>query len=230
MGREKVSRFAGVAGGSASLPQGKCLTLSLSRRHIQLMEDKVMFEDDPIGLPQRGWFSQMKVGLEEVAFLGLVVLSIIGEFVASYSPIISFWYWLSMMPVFAAAAIVTEWSRASAAGQSAMKMIWIQVVHWGGAVIALFATYSLWHVGRLGNEHTGLIILLLLALTTFLDGYHVGWRFYLAGVLLFIYTIVAALLKAVIWIALLIAIPVVVFGLYWDKNHPLPTRERTTRS
>jgi hypothetical protein len=51
-----------------------------------------MFEDDPIGLPRRGWFSQVKVGLEEVAFLGLVVLSVIGEFVGNYSPIISFWY------------------------------------------------------------------------------------------------------------------------------------------
>ena len=187
-----------------------------------------MFEDDPIGLPRRGWFSQMKVGLEEVAFLGLVVLSVIGESVSNYSPIISFWYWLSMIPVFAATAIVTEWSRARAAGQSAMEVIGIQVVHWGGTVIGLFATYTLWHVGRLGNEHTGLIVLLLLALTTFLDGYHVGWRFYLTGVLLFIYTIVAALLKAVIWVALLIAIPVVVFGLYWDKHHPLPTRAGTT--
>ena len=100
----------------------------------------------------------------------------------------------------------------------------------GGTVIALFATYSLWHVGRLGNEHTGLIVLLLLALTTFLDGYHVGWRFYLTGLLLFAYTIVAALLKAVIWIVLLIAIPVVVFGLYWEKRHPLPTRAGTTDS
>ncbi len=189
-----------------------------------------MFEDDTIRLPRRRWFSQMKVGLEEVAFLGLVVLSVIGESVSNYSPIISFWYWLSMIPVFAATAIATEWSRARAAGQSAMRLIGIQVTHWGGAVIALFATYTLWHVGRLGNEHTGLIVLLLLALTTFLDGYHVGWRFYLTGVLLFIYTIVAALLKAVIWIALLIAIPVVIFGLYWDKHHPLPTRAGTTGS
>ena len=140
-----------------------------------------MFEGDPIGLPRRGLFSQIKVGFEEVSFLGIVALSVIGEVVGNYSPIISFWYWLTMMPVFAATAIITEWSRARAAGQSAMKVIWIQVAHWGGTVIALFATYSLWHVGRLGNEHTGLIVLLLLALTTFLDGYHVGWRFYLAG-------------------------------------------------
>jgi len=111
-----------------------------------------MFEDDPIGLPRRGWFYQIKMGLEELAFLGLVVLSVIGESVSNYSPIISFWYWLSMIPVFAATAIVTEWSRARAAGQSAMTVIRIQVAHWGGTVIGLFATYTLWHVGRLGNE------------------------------------------------------------------------------
>ena len=114
-----------------------------------------------------------------------------------------------------------------------MTVIRIQVAHWGGTVIALLATYSLWQVGPHGNEQTGLIVVLLLALTTlttFLDGYHVGWRFYLAGVLLFIYAIVAALLKAVIWIALLVPIPVVIFGLYWDKHHPLPTRAGTTGS
>lgn len=189
-----------------------------------------MFEDEPIGLPQRGLFVRLKVGFEEIAFLGLVVLSIIGEFVGNYSPIISFWYWLSMIPVFAATAILTEWSRARAAGASAVSVILIQIAHWSGTLIALFATYSLWHVGRLGNEHTGLVVLLLLALTTFLDGYHVGWRFYLAGLLLFAYTIIAALLKAVIWVALLIAVPILIFGLYWDKHHPLPTRARPTTS
>ena len=49
-----------------------------------------MFEDDPIGLPRRGFFSKVKVGFEEFAFLGLVALSVIGEFVGNYSPIISF--------------------------------------------------------------------------------------------------------------------------------------------
>ncbi len=173
-------------------------------------------------LTKRGRFR-----LEEVAFLALVGLSIIGESVTNYSPIISFWYWLTMIPVFAMTAIITEWSQARARGISATNVILIQIVHWGGTCIALFATYSLWHVGRLGNEHTGIVILLLLALTTFLDGYHVGWRFYLAGLLLFAYTIIAALLKAVIWVALLIAVPVVILGLYWDKYHPLPTAAKS---
>lgn len=187
-----------------------------------------MFEREPIEAKKPGTLSRVTFGLEEFSFVGLIVLSVVGEFVGSYSAIIGFWYWLTMIPVFAATAIITEWSRAQAAGMSAMTVIGIQVVHWGGTVIALFATYSLWHVGRLGNEHTGYLVLLLLALTTFLDGYHVGWRFYVAGTMLFIYTIIAALLKAMIWIALLIAIPVVVFGLYWDKYHPLlPTRAKT---
>lgn len=190
-----------------------------------------MFEDDPVGVKKPDILSRVTFGLEEFAFVGLIVLSVVGEFVGSYSAIIGFWYWLTMIPVFAAIAIITEWSRARAAGISAMTVIVIQIVHWGATVIALLATYSLWHVGRLGNEHTGYLVLLLLALTTFLDGYHVGWRFYVAGTMLFVYTIIAALLKAVMWIALLIAIPVVVFGLYWDKHHPLlPTRAKMAKT
>jgi ABC-type uncharacterized transport system permease subunit len=71
------------------------------------------------------------------------------------------------------------------------------------------------------------VTLLVLALTTFLDGYHVGWRFYLAGLLLFLYTFIAAYLKAVIWIGILLAVPVIIVGLYWGKHSPLPTRPRT---
>ena len=41
-----------------------------------------MFEDDPIELRRRG--SQIRMGLEELGFLGLVVLSVIGEFVGNY--------------------------------------------------------------------------------------------------------------------------------------------------
>ena len=94
-------------------------------------------------LTKRGRFR-----LEEVAFLALIGLSIIGESVTNYSPIISFWYWLMMIPVFAMTAIITEWSQARARGILARNVILIQIVHWGGTCIALFATYSLWHVGR----------------------------------------------------------------------------------
>jgi hypothetical protein len=182
-------------------------------------------EPNAAGQPERT--KRERLRLEEFAFPALVALSIIGESITNYSPIISFWYWLTMIPVFAMIAIITEWSQARARSISATNVIVIQLVHWGGTCIGLFATYSLWHVGRLANEHTGLVILLLLALTTFLDGYHVGWRFYLAGLLLFAYAIIAALLKVVIWVALLIAVPVVIFGLYWNKRHPLPTAAKS---
>lgn len=68
-----------------------------------------------------------RLRLEEVAFLALVGLSIIGESVTNYSPIISFWYWLTMIPVFAMTAIITEWSQARARGISATNVILIQI-------------------------------------------------------------------------------------------------------
>ncbi len=50
------------------------------------------------------------------------------------------------------------------------------MLHWIGLVVAVQLVYLLLHIGRLDNENTGLIILLLLALTTFLAGIHLGWR------------------------------------------------------
>ena len=185
-----------------------------------------MSQGDPNVLSEYKLVKIRKLRLEEFAFVGLIGFSIIGEYVSNVSPTISFWYWVVMIPTFAVVAIITEWSQARADGIPPQNVIFIQVVHWGGACVALLATYSLWKVGRLGNEPAGLVTLLLLALTTFLDGYHVGWRFYLAGLLLFVYTFIAAYLKAVIWILILLAVPVIIFGLYWDKHSPLPTRPK----
>jgi hypothetical protein len=185
-----------------------------------------MSQGDPNVLSEHKLAKKRTWRLEEFAFVGLIGFSIIGEYVGNVSPTISFWYWVVMIPAFAIVAIITEWSQARADGIPPQNVIFIQIVHWGGACIALLATYSLWNVGRLGNEPAGLVTLLILALTTFLDGYHVGWRFYLAGLLLFLYTFIAAYLKAVIWIGILLAVPVIIVGLYWGKHSPLPTRPR----
>jgi len=126
-----------------------------------------MSQGDPNVLRENKLVKRRKLRLEEFAFVGLIGFSIIGEYVSNVSPMISFWYWVVMIPIFAIVAIITEWSQARADGIPPQNMIFIQIVHWGGTCIALLATYSLWNAGRLGNEPAGLVTLLLLALTTF---------------------------------------------------------------
>ena len=75
-----------------------------------------MSQDDPDVLSDNNLLKRRKLRLEEFAFLGLIGFSIIGEYVGNVSPMISFWYWVVMIPTFAIAAIVTEWSQARADG------------------------------------------------------------------------------------------------------------------
>ncbi len=63
----------------------------------------------------------------------------------------------------------------------------------------------------------GLVILLILSLATFLDGIHVGWRFYLVGLLLGLTTIFAAYFEEFMWMILAIAIICIVFAMYLEK-------------
>lgn len=165
--------------------------------------------------------------LEHYLFIVLLILAFIGDSITTISPIITFWYWLFMVPIFAATAIITEWDKARREGYSPRHPILLQLAHWGGVVLSLFAVYTLWNVGRLENEDTGIVIMLILAYATFSDGIHCGWRFYLMGIFLFLTTIIGFYLKNLFWIASILGIPVIIFGLYYDKyHHILPTTKR----
>ena len=67
--------------------------------------------------------------------------------------------------------------------------------------------------GRLDNENTGLIILLLLALTTFFAGIHLGWRLFIVGIFLGLALIGATYLEEFVWMFLIIALVVVAIFL-----------------
>jgi hypothetical protein len=165
---------------------------------------------------------------EHYAFIALLLLAFVGETITTISPIVTFWYWLFMVPIFAATAIMTEWDKARREGYVPTHLILLQLAHWGGVVLALFAIYTLWKVGRLENENTGIVIMLILSYATFSDGVHCGWRFYLMGIFLFLTTIIGFYLKNLFWIAAILCIPIILFGLYWEKYHDLlPTTKRT---
>jgi hypothetical protein len=51
-------------------------------------------------------------GLYEIIFIVLILLSMIGIGITDFSPADSRLYWLAMVPVFAGACLILEWSRA----------------------------------------------------------------------------------------------------------------------
>jgi hypothetical protein len=152
-------------------------------------------------------------GLYEIIPIMLILLSIIGIGITDYSPANSRRYWLAMVPVFAGACLILEWSRARGRGQKWTTIVRTQLLLWFGLLLAVFLVYFLLHTGRLDNENTGLIILLLLALTTFFAGIHLGWRLFIVGIFLGLALIGAAYLEEFVWMFLIIALVVVAIFL-----------------
>jgi len=152
-------------------------------------------------------------GLYEIILIVLILLSMIGIGITDFSPADSRLYWLAMVPVFAGACLILEWSRARGRGQKWTTIVRTQLLLWFGLLLAVFLVYFLLHAGRLDNENTGLIILLLLALTTFFAGIHLGWRLFIVGIFLGLALIGAAYLEEFVWMFLIIALVVVAIFL-----------------
>ncbi|MGA8280285.1 MAG: hypothetical protein WBV91_11825 [Desulfobacterales bacterium] len=74
--------------------------------------------------------------------------------------------------------------------------------------------YLLLHTGWLDNENTGLIILLLLGLTTFFAGVTLDWRLMIVVIFLSVFLIGAAYIETFFWVFLLVAIAVVATFLF----------------
>ena len=154
-------------------------------------------------------------GIYEIILVVLILLSIIGIGITDFSPADSHRYWFAMVPVFAGACLILEWSRARGKGLKWTTIVRTQLLLWLGLLLAVRLAYLLLHTGRLDNENIGLIILLLLALTTFFAGIHLGWRLFIVGIFLGIALIGAAYLEEFVWIFLIIAIVVVAIFLLW---------------
>jgi hypothetical protein len=152
-------------------------------------------------------------GTVEIILIVLILLSIIGIGIVDYFPEYSRHYWFAMVLVFAGACFMLEWSRARGKGQKWIAIVKTQLLLWAGLLLAVQIVFALQRTRGLNNENTGLIILLLLALTTFFAGVNLGWRLLIVGILLGLALIGAVYLEQFVWIFLIVAIVVVAIFL-----------------
>lgn len=161
--------------------------------------------------------------VEAIALTAALFLSILGVGITDYSPLHSYRYWGVMTLVLASSGIAIGWSRAHRLGLPVVKTLATQLVHWLATGVAVGGILLLLKAGRLNYESTGLVLLIVLGLATFLDGYRIDWRFSLVGVLIFMSGIVAAYVEEYLWVLLIIATGTTVAVLLWDR------RERSRR-
>ncbi|MGA9538396.1 MAG: hypothetical protein WBR24_21040 [Desulfobacterales bacterium] len=154
------------------------------------------------------------LGPDGIIMILLVLLAIVGIGITDFSPQLSHWYWLAMVAITGIACIVMEWSSARKKGLSATTIVKKEVFIWLGVLVAVNLVYFLFHSGRLDSENTGLVILLILALATFLAGLRLDWRLCLLGGLLGGALILAAYLEEFLWIVLMVVLAAAA-GIYF---------------
>ncbi|WP_432744758.1 hypothetical protein ABXJ76_05135 [Methylobacter sp. G7] len=128
-------------------------------------------------------------------FAGLMFLSVLGVSIADAFEGLSQWYWVAMVPVFFGACLYLEWQSSLDSGVSAKTIFLKQFQHWLGLLVTFYLTFFLRKIGSLDNQTTGLILLLLLAHSTFLAGITMGWLFRLLGIFLAICLVLVAYME-----------------------------------
>ncbi|GMT41135.1 MAG: hypothetical protein IEMM0001_1870 [bacterium] len=155
--------------------------------------------------------------VEGIVLIGTFILSILSISITDFSPLQSHRYWGVLTLVLAAAGIILGWSRAKRLGLPVRVTLFTQLVHWCATGVAVAGVFMLLNAGRLNDENTGLVLLLMLGLAAFLDGYRVSWYFSLIGLLMFAIAIVSAYIEEYLWVLLIIATGIVVVIIFWEK-------------
>lgn len=168
-----------------------------------------MSEDHLIAAKRRFHF-------EEAILVLLLILSLVGIGINDFSPADGLGYWIIMVFVFGLFGILIGWLQSKHNIDDFKKIIREQSMHWFTSLLVVGGAFLVQKSGRIDPESAGLVILLILSLSTILDGLRVGWRFSLVGLFMGTSAIVAAYTEHFLWIEILIAIGIVLVTVLWE--------------
>ena len=148
----------------------------------------------------------------------LLVCSFVGVAITNISPARSHTYWVAMVPVFFIASLVTEWPHVRSGKLHLKTVLWNNSLQWLALLAAAQMVFVIQQIGRLNNETTGLILLLLFALSTFVAGIRMGWVFRLAGLFLAAGLLVLAYIERYLWVLILVAVLILVIHHFVTRH------------
>lgn len=173
--------------------------------------------------------------INEIIFIGLIVLSFLGDVIGDVSERLVIFYWILMLPVFFAATIVIE--KASSfehetdldkeRRKDGNHYIKFEVILWLAAFFASMLVMLLWHAEIIRAGATGYVIHIILAQTMFASGLILGMRFYLIGLFLFALAGVSMTMQGMVGVTFMLTLPFIALGLYMEKHYFFPIMKRS---
>jgi hypothetical protein len=159
-----------------------------------------------------------RLTIYEYILLALMALAVIGVGITYFLPAKSYRYWVAMVPVFGIACTSAEWSRLRRQNLGTWKTVRNQLIHWFGVLVSVYLVHMLMNIQHLTKQNAGLIVLLVLALGTFLAGIQLGWRLFVLGTFLWVILAVAAYLQGSLWVMILIGMVIITLFIYFRSR------------
>ena len=154
--------------------------------------------------------------IEEAILVLLLILSLVGIGIMDFSPADGYGYWLIMVVVFCLFAMIIGWLQSKHRSDDFKIILREQSIHWFTSLLVVGGAFLIHQSGRIAEEDAGLIILLILSLSTILDGLRVGWRFSMVGLFLGVAAVVSVYTPHFLWVELTIAIVIVLATISWE--------------
>ncbi|MCK9397587.1 MAG: hypothetical protein M0Q44_18610 [Methylobacter sp.] len=154
--------------------------------------------------------------LEEAILVLLLILSLVGIGITDFSPADGYGYWIIMVLLFGLFAMIIGWQQSKHRSDDFKIILREQSIHWATSLLVVGGAFLILQSGRIAEAETGLIILLILSLSTILDGLRVGWRFSLVGLFLGVAAVVSVYTPHFLWVELGIAILIVAATVSWE--------------
>ncbi len=152
----------------------------------------------------------------ELPYLVVLVMTMIGVAYTSASrePLVVYWEVLAL--TVGGVCMLTGW-RQSEDSQARLRMLWTQALHWFAFLVAMNIVLLPGVQRVLTSSATGLTLLMLLALGTFVAGIHLSVRICLLGLTMALAVPAIAWLKqsAVLLVLAAIALVAIALGVWW---------------
>jgi hypothetical protein len=158
--------------------------------------------------------------LRELPYVVVLILTLFGVAYASFSRQSMVGYWEFLAPVIGLLCVRIAWPQESDKA-ARLRLVWTQVLHWLAFLVAMNLLLLSGVASMLSPDATGLTILTLLALGTFVAGVHIqAWQICILGM------VMGLGVPAIAWIersALLLllavtALAVVGLALWWGTS------------
>jgi hypothetical protein len=156
--------------------------------------------------------SLVRLWLRELPYGLVLVLTLVGIAYSSLNRRPIALYWELLVPIVALVCIGAGW-HAALDRKAKAKLVGTQVAHWLAFLVAMNLVFLPSVQNMLNADATGLAILLLLALGTFIAGVHMpSWKMCALGVVMASFVPAIAWLEAATLIVLFAAVVVLVVG------------------